>query len=184
MASAATTGTASQRRQMRERDLVAATRRLFDERGMQEAPMEEVARAVGINRGLIYRHFSSKEELFVLTVTDYLDELAAALEQARRTGEGPEQRLRLLVEDGAGFCGTYPAFIDCALSLMQRPAEGLREIVSDAIWLRLGQGMVRCFTTISETLREGNEAGVFKVDDPDYTANLLWTQLLGAMHLA
>ena len=25
---------------------------------------------------------------------------------------------------------------------------------------------------------------MFSVEDPDYTANLLWTQMLGAMHLA
>ena len=62
-----------------ERELVAATRALFDERGMQEAPIEEIANAVGIARGLVYRHFSSKEELFVLTVTDYLGELATLL---------------------------------------------------------------------------------------------------------
>ena len=75
-------------RQIRERDLVAATRTLFDERGMQDAPIEQIAKAAGIARGLVYRHFSSKEELFVLTVTDYLAELAADLEAAiaaRRT---------------------------------------------------------------------------------------------------
>jgi AcrR family transcriptional regulator len=38
---------------------------------MQHAPIEEIAKAVGIARGLVYRQFSSKEELFVLTVTDY-----------------------------------------------------------------------------------------------------------------
>ena len=32
-------------RQIRERDLVAATRTLFDERGMQDAPIEHIARA-------------------------------------------------------------------------------------------------------------------------------------------
>ena len=50
-------------RRERERDLVRATRALFDERGLQDAPIEEIARAVGIARGLIYRQFSSKEEL-------------------------------------------------------------------------------------------------------------------------
>ena len=34
-------------RQTRERDLVAATRTLFDERGVQEAGVEEIARAAG-----------------------------------------------------------------------------------------------------------------------------------------
>ena len=62
----------------RERDLVKVTRGLFDERGMQDAPVEEIARAAGIARGLIYRHFSSKEELFVAAVIDYLAELGAS----------------------------------------------------------------------------------------------------------
>ncbi len=69
-------------RRTRERDLVLATRALFDERGMQDAPVEEIAKAVGIARGLIYRQFASKEELYVLTVTDYLDELAELLDEA------------------------------------------------------------------------------------------------------
>jgi len=64
----------------REQDLVRATRKLFDERGMQDAPVEQIAKQVGIARGLIYRQFSSKEELYVLTVTDYLAELAAAMQ--------------------------------------------------------------------------------------------------------
>ena len=48
-------------RRDRERDLVKATRALFDERGLQDAPVEEIARAVGINKALIYRLFASKE---------------------------------------------------------------------------------------------------------------------------
>ncbi len=151
---------------------------------MQDAPIEEIAQSAGIARGLIYRQFTSKDELFVLTVTDYLAELAGELEAERAKGGGPERQLELAVATFAGFCGRYPAFLDCALSLMRQPASRLREMVSDSIWLRLGQGMARCLATVAETLREGNREGVFSVEDPDYTANLLWTQMLGAMHLA
>ena len=85
-------------RRSRERELVSATRALFDERGMQEAPIEEIARSVGIARGLIYRQFSSKEELFVLTVTDYLDELAGVLDAATADAGTPVQRLERVTE--------------------------------------------------------------------------------------
>ncbi|MGH2879494.1 MAG: TetR/AcrR family transcriptional regulator, partial [Solirubrobacteraceae bacterium] len=69
-------------RRQREHEIVAATRLLFDERGLQDAPMEDIARAVGINRAQIYRLFSSKEELFVLTLASYLGELADLLDEA------------------------------------------------------------------------------------------------------
>jgi AcrR family transcriptional regulator len=171
-------------RQVRERDLVVATRRLFDERGMQDAPIEEIARSVGIARGLIYRTFSSKEELFVLTVTDYLSELAGLLEAAVGTDADPIAQLERVADAYAGFCRRYPAFLDCSLALMQRPARELNQVVSESVWLRLGQGMVSCIGPLAEVLREGAEAGVFEIGDPDYTANVLWTQTLGAMHLA
>src|SRR3954451_6024263 len=80
-------------RRTREQDLVRATRALFDERGMQDAPIEEVARAVGIARGLIYRHFSSKEELYVLTVPDHLAELDELLAAAAAPELDPAAQL-------------------------------------------------------------------------------------------
>src|SRR3954470_1094616 len=173
-----------QRARERERELVRATRALFDERGMNAAPIEEIARAAGIARGLIYRSFSSKEELFVLAVTDYLAELAEALEASAGGDEDPGGRLERATEASARYCLRYPAFLDACLSLMHRPARELAEIVSESIWLRLGQGMARCLGASAAVLRDGAEAGVFALEDPDYVANVLWTQGLGLMHLA
>ncbi len=171
-------------RQLRERDLVNATRALFDERGLQEAPIEEIARTVGIARGLVYRHFSSKEELFVLTVTDYLRELGDLLEEAVAAEADLPGQLERLTEAFARYCQRYPAFLDCSLALMRRPAGDLREIVSESVWLRLGAGMGRCIGAVGDVLHAGRDDGSFSVADPDYTANVLWTQGLGMMHLA
>jgi AcrR family transcriptional regulator len=171
------------RRRERERDIVDATRALFDEQGVQDAPIERIARAVGINKALIYRHFASKEELFVLAVTRYLDELAEENAHVEEIAD-PAQRLEAMCEAYTTFCLRYPAFLDCALSLMRRPASELRERVSEAVWVRLGQDMARCLAPLSRVLAEGARTGVFAVDDPDFTANHLWTQVLGTMHLA
>src|SRR5436190_9731758 len=171
-------------RRERERDLVRATRALFDERGMQDAPIEEIARAVGIARGLVYRHFSSKEELFVLTVTHYLDELAELLEMAVEGDDDAVVRLERCTEAFARYCQRYPAFLDSSQALMRRHAMELHEIVSESVWLRLGQSMARCLECVAQVLRDGAARGDFDVDDPDYMANVLWTQALGVMHLA
>jgi AcrR family transcriptional regulator len=157
-------------RNQRERDLVEATRALFDERGLQDAPMDEIARSVGINKALIYRVFASKEELFVLTVTHYLDELREAADGARD--------LRAALDHFTRFCLRYPAFLDCALSLMRRPASELRERVSEGVWLRLGRSMAACLAPLAALLAEEGVA------DPDFTANRLYTHVLGTMNLA
>lgn len=151
---------------------------------MQDAPIEEIASAAGIARGLVYRHFSSKEELFVLTVTDYLDELGGLLETARASADSPIDRLEAIVVAFAEYGLRYPAFLDSSLALMRRPARELREVVSESVWLRLGQGMARCLSVLAETLRVGAQSGDFTVTDPDLMANLLWTEALGALHLA
>jgi AcrR family transcriptional regulator len=171
-------------RRLRERELIDATRALFDERGMQDAPIEEIARAVGINRALIYRHFSSKEELFFLTVTDYLDELATDLREAIERGDDPRAKLCRSTAAFASFCARYPAFLDCALSLMRRPADDLRAVVSESVWFRLGRSMAACLSQVSAILAAGKQQGIFAIEDADESANLLYTQTLGAMHLA
>jgi AcrR family transcriptional regulator len=161
---------ATSTRRERERDIVEATRALFDERGLQDAPIEEIARAVGINKALIYRVFASKEELFVLTVTTYLDEL-------RELAQGTDD-LRGALDEFTRFCLRYPAFLDCALSLMRRPAAELQERVGEGVWLRMGRSMAACLAPLAALLEERG------VEDPDFVANRLYTQVLGTMHLA
>ncbi len=171
-------------RRERERDLVEATRGLFDERGMLDAPIDEIAKAVGIARGLIYRQFSSKEELYVLTVTHYLAELAEILDDAIDSDADPLAQLESGMTAYAAFCARYPAFLDISLSLMHRPALELQATISDSVWLRLGDSMSGCIGRLVVVLQDGAAAGVFAVEDPDFMASVLWTQVLGAMHLA
>lgn len=170
-------------RREREREIVEATRALFDQRGMQDAPIEEIARAVPINKALIYRHFASKEELYVLALTSYLSELAERLDEIPAEPDAVT-RLELGWRCYTDFCLEYPAFVDCGLSLMRQPAAVLRESVSDSIWMRLGLGMAGCLGRLSAILAHGAREGAFEVQDADFTANHLYTQTLGTMQLA
>jgi len=163
--------------------IIATTRALFDERGLRDAPIDEIARAAGINKALIYRAFDSKEEIFVLTVTDYLAELDGRCRQDREL-EDPVVALRQSLGTYVNFCREYPAFLDCALSLMQQPAHELRERVSDAVWFRLGRAMADSLGRLERILADGAERGVFAIDAPDFTANRMYAQVLGSMHLA
>ena len=175
-------GTAARRR-LREAEIITATRRLFDERGVRDAQIEDIARAVGINRAIIYRHFTSKEELFSLTLVQYLDELRVALEDAAETTEEPRAQLVALVEAFVTYGLAHPAFVDCAQAIMRRPGGDLLEEVSESAMYRLGQAIGGCLSVLTGTIEAGVASGDFHVDDPRLLANMLYASGLGTLQL-
>lgn len=168
----------------RRRELVSACRTSFDARGAAEAPVEEIVRVVGIARGLIYREFTTKEELVVLTVAGYLAELAVLIDVAVASESQPAAQLERLVEAYAGFCDRYPAFLDGQIGLMRRPAHELAALVSAEVSGTLGAAMAGCLGPVADVIGAGSERGAFSVADPELAANLVWTQMLGTMQLA
>jgi AcrR family transcriptional regulator len=174
----------AERRRDREREIIRATRELFDERGTIDAQIDDIANRVGINKALIYRHFAGKEELFALTLVDYLGELNARLDAVDAPRRTPMNRLRALSEVFVDFGLEYPAFVDCAMSLLRRSGEELFDEITEPVMTKLGSAMATALERIAAVLRAGQATAVFDRIDADYLANHLYTQTLGAMHLA
>ncbi|UFN45453.1 TetR/AcrR family transcriptional regulator [Nocardioides okcheonensis] len=175
--------TAAARRRLREAEIIAATRALFDERGVRDAQIEDIARAVGINRAIIYRHFTGKEELFALTLVQYLDELRDALRSGAATADEPRAQLQRLTEAFVDYGLAHPAFVDCAQSIMRRPGGDLLEEVSESAMFRLGQAISGCLAVLTQTIEAGVASGDFQVDDPGLLANMLYASGLGTLQL-
>ena len=174
----------SPRRIQREKEIVAATRALFDERGLRDAQIEDIAKAVGINRAIIYRHFSGKEELFAMTLVGYLNELDEVLTKADNPADDPVTRLRSVADAFLTFGEKYPAFVDCAHSLLRRRGEELLAEVSESVMFRLGRSLTSCLSHVVDALEAGVKTGDFKVADPFLLANVFYNQALGGLNLA
>jgi AcrR family transcriptional regulator len=175
---------AAVRRRAREKEILDATRALFDERGVRDAQIEDIARAVGINRAIIYRHFSGKEELFALTLVGYLEDLDARLAAADSPDADPRTRLRSLTAAFMDFGIEFPAFADCAQTLMRRPGPELLEEVSEGAVYRLGRGIATCLARVAGVLEAGISEGTFADQDVHLLANTLYATGLGGMQLA
>jgi AcrR family transcriptional regulator len=176
--------TTAERRRDRERDIIRATRELFDERGTIDAQIDDIAKRVGINKALIYRHFAGKEELFALTLVDYLGELDARLAEVDGPRRTPMNRLKALSEVFVDFCLEYPAFADCAMSLLRRTGQELFGEITEPVMTKLGTAMASALERIANILEAGQRSGVFDEVDTDYLANHLYTQTLGSLHMA
>jgi AcrR family transcriptional regulator len=175
---------AAARRREREKEIIAATRSLFDEKGVREAQIEDIAGAVGINRAIVYRHFSGKEELFALVLAGYLDELRLAMVAADEGEPDPADRLARQVGAFVDYGVAHPAFVDCAQALMRRRGEDLLEEISESALFKLGRGISGCLSVLQDALQAGVDAGTFRVEDPTLLANTLYASGLGALQLA
>lgn len=175
---------AAARRRRREAEIIRATRALFDESGVRDAQIDQIARAVGVNRAIVYRHFSGKEELFALTLVEYLDELRDALAAADDPAATPPERLAAITTAFAEYGVAHPAFVDCAQTLMRRSGPELLDEVSESALFRLGRAISSCLTVLSGALEAGVESGDFTIDDPTLLANTLYASGLGALQLA
>lgn len=174
----------AQRRRQRSDEILRATRSLFDAAGVRDAQIEDIARAVGINRAIIYRHFTGKEELFALTLVAYLDEIQARMRAADDEDSTPPERLRQICGAFLDYGEEYPAFVDCALTLLRTPGTELMNDVAEGAMFRLGRSIGGALQVLVDVLQQGSEAGDFNVDDPQLLANVLYTQALGGLQLA
>jgi AcrR family transcriptional regulator len=81
----------------RTREILAAARKLLEQRGPEAMTMEEIAAAAGVAKGTVYLYFQSKDELIQALITrvgeNILRDLAAS--QAA-PGTPPEKLMRIV----------------------------------------------------------------------------------------
>lgn len=168
----------------RSREIVSVTRALFDEKGMREAQIEDIARGVGINRAIIYRHFSTKEELFAMVLVDYVSELEEKLAAARNPDVDAISELRLITDAYFDYGVRYPAFVECAQALLRFRGTELFDEIAPHRMLELGVAMGKCLEHTVEVFERGNAEGVFSIPDTDLLTNIVYTLGLGLLNLA
>ena len=71
----------------REREILDAALELFLEQGEDKVTVEMIADKVGIGKGTIYKHFETKNEIYLLLMIRYEEELAETFREIRETDE-------------------------------------------------------------------------------------------------
>ncbi len=63
----------------RRASILRAATRVFSERGLAAATMDEVARKAGVSKGAVYLYFQSKDELYLEIATQAISDLVSSL---------------------------------------------------------------------------------------------------------
>lgn len=114
----------------------------FAEQGYAGTSMEDVASAAGITKLIVYRHFSSKEELYDAVLEEVSDrgrEVFVAGLQAGRPGSGAVRALLTVArEDPASFTLLWrhairePQFAEHAGAIRQRGVDAAETLLASA----------------------------------------------------
>ena len=138
--------------------IVRTAARLFRERGYANAPLRDVAAAVGMSKAGLYHHFDSKEKLLEAVYDRAVDLLAQHLGEVFAV-DGTETRLRMLIT------GRVRAIADEQDAMTVFWQE--RPWMASDILSRLEQRLRHYRHAILELLQQGQAEGILRSDlDP------------------
>ena len=116
--------------------IVAAGRRLLEERGMDALTMHDVADAVGVRAPSLYKRVRGRSDLFRLILEDVSDELTSALDAAASSGD-PVADLRAMATAYRRFARSNPVTYTLMLAPRAVPGATARSVRSSATFLHV-----------------------------------------------
>lgn len=151
-------------------DILVAAAHIFRQKGYHAASMQDIARAVNLQKPSLYHHISSKQELLLALLDQALDLLIERLTQVTEGPGSPTGRLRLAIRTYLHAL-TEEQDLAAVLLLEHRSLQARlrarhipRRDAFEALW--------------QDLVKSGIEAGEFAAHDPDLTAKAL----LGVMN--
>src|SRR4029077_21212513 len=137
-------------------------RKVFAQRGLSGARMDEIARVAGVNKALPYYYFRNKEELHRFVLETMIAQLAGQMESPAVLLMDPADRVRALVNTTFDFVTRNPAY----------PRLSQREMMADRPYRRPLHWMVVAYSRplhkrAVKTIQEGIARGQFRAVNPD-----------------
>jgi TetR/AcrR family transcriptional regulator len=141
------------------RRIVVAARKVFAQKGLAGARMDEIARVAGVNKALPYYYFRNKEELHRFVLETMIAQISAQMESPAVLAMDPPERVRALVNTTFDFVLRNPAYP----RLIQREMMAARRTLH---WMVVAHHRPLHRRAVN-TIREGIASGQFRAVDPD-----------------
>ena len=161
-----------------KKKIMAAGLKLFAQKGFALTNIKDIAQAAGISTGLIYRHFSSKEELFYKLIEDAVKELSKAV-QLLDSYDSPAKAFAEmtsgLLKDIRSSDELSCYFLVLIRSILEE--EALPQIAE------FRKGDLSLFEKAAELIEKGQRLGEFKGGNPYKLALLFFSVIQGMANM-
>lgn len=155
--------------------IIDAGLKLFAQKGFAITAIKDIAQVAGISTGLIYRHFTSKEELYCTLIGDTANELGKAI-QRLEAYESPVQAFidmttSLLIDIQSSEDLSCYFLLICRSVLEEEALPQMAEFRKTDLIL---------YDKAAELIKKGQQLGEFKPGDP-YKLALLYFSVIQGM---
>ena len=131
---------------------------LFSRRGFDGVTVDDIAKAAGVNRAMLYYHFADKLALYREIVGTLLDEAGLRVSAIVSEPSSPADKLQRFIAGFVALADSHPYF----------PPLMLREIVEGALHFdaEILTRMRTVFLAFGRVLAEGQQTGAFREVNP------------------
>jgi AcrR family transcriptional regulator len=154
---------------------------VFNRRGYVGASMRDLVEATGLEKGGIYNHFGSKEQLALEAYDHAMSIVTSALARSQKPGDDPIQRLQSMIRSFA-IAARRPE-IDGGCPIMNTAIEA--DDTHPELRDRARASMTSWHRLIGRIVKDGAAAGTVEPStDPYALASLLTSALEGGLMLS
>lgn len=157
----------------RRQAILDAALHLFIEQGFEKVSMRNIADAIEYSAATIYLNFKDKNELLLALQTQGFGLMTEQL-RAVSAIEHPAAQLQAIGEQFLAFALAHPELFEL-MFIMNGPMVAAQACGEDAIWA----GGCSAFGLLEQTVQRGIDTGVFRPQNAQSTALMLWAQVHG-----
>ena len=140
------------------RAVLASAAVAFSHRGFDGIRVDDIARAAGVNKAMIYYHFKDKLALYRHIVCDMLVEAGTRVTAIANADAQPAEKIARFIEQFVELTDSRPYF---PTMMLREISEGAPHLDLDTLAL-----MRAVFTAFGRILSEGQQTGVFRPVHP------------------
>ncbi len=167
-----TTERKEREREHRRRVILRAARKIFFNKGLQAASMDEVAELAELSKGTLYLYFKSKEDLYVSLLEEGMNILRRMFEEVASKPLPADEALKQI---GLAYYDFFKRHPDYFQILKFTDARSLHSKVSREVLACTEQCSMGCLQVVASVYQRGVTEGIYRSDlAPLEVAIMLW----------
>ena len=166
-------------KEQRKAHILDTARALLLEKGLAATSINQIAKRSELSVGAIYFYFKDKEELFAALQVEGLELLSHAIRDAAKKKSGPEEKIKSIALAYLRFSEEHKNYFDIINYFLASP----ETIFSPDFKARIDEQGNDSIHYLTDAIREGIEAALFRGVDPRRQALIMWSTFHGMIQL-